>query len=168
MATAFVRTKPKGGKRRSASKSGSLAMGHARTWADAAFPGAPRLEAYRKAMRITDLDAPDGYRILSRQEDLFGVFDLIVFRQPLVLVQVTSLPETGWADGNVSKRRKKIDVWLAQHHEHVQALGAWVFVLAWVKKSHFRVYTRLPGEWRETAPVHPKKAGVWFDARGPA
>ncbi len=141
--------------------SGKTAMLHARAWVEKAFPGAPVEEAKKTVIWIPENpDKPETVvcdhckgivkleprrRPISRREDLFGCFDLMILPQAgiPILVQVT----TWTGGGGPAARRHKVQTWIQDHYAplapNYSTMPARVLVMAWVPRKHFRVW-----EWR--------------------
>lgn len=126
-------------------------MRHAREVAELLWPGAPQ-HAATKA--VTWIPARGGasqgarFRPISRQEDLFGVFDLIVLNPATVeLVQVTT-----WApsQGAASSRRRKIRLWL-EEQAPLDLSFYGIRLWAWEARRGFRTWVWV-GSW-ERGPI---------------
>jgi len=128
-------------------------MKHARAWVAKTYPGALTIEA---KPRISWIPMQGGERRpISVEEDIWGVFDLLVFPKfcppywlsPKVeLLQVT-------APSGVSARKKKIREWV-ENEELFDAAPGWlgeIRLLAWVPRKHFRQWVWLwcDQEWVE-------------------
>ena len=101
-------------------------MAHARAVVAEAWPGRPVHEASRSLQRI----GPGKY--VSRREDVFGVFDLLVFDAQMRAIQVTTYTGAG-------NRRTKVRRFLKQYPLLASFRPA-VWVWEWVKGRHFRGY----------------------------
>ena len=134
-------------------------MRHARAICEARWPGSPTIEAQSSVTWIPiDTRVPNaGRRPISRREDIFGVFDLVVMRSWVygdndLCIQVTTSNES---DSNATKRKRKIETGFLDTHYDENTLGVPpdVWVWAWVTRKHFRGW-----EWLWNA-------GVWSERR---
>lgn len=172
--------KPTRAVRKSTKAAEKIAMGHALEWVSRKWPKAPLQKAQPVICWIPD--GAGGRRPISREEDLFGCFDLLVApaRARTVAIQVTTAGIDGGdqPQGDTSaavKRMRKIKAWI---REHFGAAGCpfTVYVLAWVPRRHFRVWQWASDHFGEPAWVElkPEKATALvagqplLDHEGPA
>jgi len=145
--------------------SGATAMKHARAVCDRRWRGVPRLEAAKTIVWIPDKRGPCGacgrnLQPMSRKEDLFGCFDLMILTGLLLLIQVTTElrddADGGWT---VTARKKKIE---ELYIERFFASGAALVteyprieIWSWVARKHFRLFSwRWDNRsWRELSPL---------------
>lgn len=143
-------------------KGGETAMQHARAWVELEHPGALIIEAKPRLAWI-----PDGKgRHIPRSvaEDIWGMFDLVVFPQDtigILYLQITTLAGDGKIDSNARARRKKIGDWVRETYGEC-GRPVWldrIAVMAWIPRKHFRIWDwswspldahRLMG-WKESA-----------------
>ncbi len=127
--------------RKPSSKSkGLTAVKHARALVAEKWPGAPVLEAQKAVTWIpapTKAD-PDARRPISRREDLFGVFDLLVLSSPVVLIQVTTEHEAS-GGGAAATRRHKVRMGFIEPHQEA-ARTSQLLVWSWVARTHMLVW----------------------------
>jgi len=144
----------------SKTRTGELAMTHARAWARIIHPGSLLIEAKPQIKRVPD--GHGGKLARNVREDIWGVFDLLVFPAGdyVDCVQVT----TGM--GGVSKRKKKVARWIEDSIPKlwVGCRPTWlggVYVITWIRRKHFRVWRWdfLKSAWTELpnapAPLPP-------------
>lgn len=116
-------------------------MKHARAWAASSYPGSLSIEAHAKLVWIPDGDGDGGRFPRSVEEDIWNVFDLLVFPiNPVARVhclQVTTA--TGGKTSNSAARRRKIGKWIPGAFPNGPPvwLGT-IAVIAWVPRKHFR------------------------------
>lgn len=107
-------------------------MEHAKGWAYLVHPDALLIEAKPAIMRT-----PDG-RVMTREEDIWGVFDLLVC--PRTACPIQALQVTSAKGGAASTRRAKVAEWIKGAPlcgERPFWLGG-AHVIAWVSRRHFR------------------------------
>lgn len=121
----------------------ATAMRNAREWVAERWPRAP----VEKARRTLQIIAPGKYR--SKEEDLFGVADLLVLpqRERPVLIQVTTAKinasSAKGSTNNAAPRRDKLEAWLREWYGDTGPYPVSAYVIAWVAKrpkGHFRVW----------------------------
>jgi len=133
-------------------------MRHARAICEARWPNSPTIEAQTSVTWIPiDSAVPSaGRRPISRREDVFGVFDLVVLRSWVhggtdLCIQVTT---SNPSDSNATKRKRKIEAeFLDRYFDEApgqKSMGVLpdVWVWAWVARRHFRGWEWL---WNEAA-----------------
>jgi hypothetical protein len=142
-------------------------MAHARAWVTSQHPGSLVLEAGARLSRFPDRHNPGEWITHTVREDLFGVFDMIVFPTRgsgglIHCIQVTSI--TSGLLNAVRSRQKKVAAWI---HEELKSRPYWlaeISLVAWVSRKHLRVWAwdwspqdaHRQGGWREQPP-HPAK-----------
>lgn len=111
---------------------GETAMKHARALVADLFPGAPTLEAQKSVIWIPD--GKGGRRPISRREDIFGVFDILVLHEHVNLIQVTT--EQSRSQTATARKRKIEDNFI--HNAYPGDVHGWdIWVLSWVARKHF-------------------------------
>lgn len=113
--------------------SGATPIKHARAWVESNYPGAPLLEAQKSVVWIFDPKTQER-RPISRREDLFGCFDMMILRPHLrdLLIQVTTDAQR---DQNATARKRKIEnLYVKPFPEQTEEL----WIIAWVAKRHFK------------------------------
>ncbi len=155
-------------------------MRNARIWVSNRHPGAPTLEAGKRVARFPNKDKPGEWIMHTLAEDLFGVFDLMVFPR-LKQLGIDCIQVTTITDGKLSAvaaRKAKV----GQHIRDTYYSGekpAWlgdVFIIGWVSRKHFRIWrwswVRTDathwGRWDEQDPETAKPAKQAAAARGDA
>jgi len=119
---------------------GSTAMKHARAVVAERWPGLPTLEAQKSVIWIPDKKDTERRMPISRREDLFAAFDILVPAHPLQLIQVTTQQERGQT---VTARKRKIEEnFLAPYREavaaaHIDCFPPELSVWSWVARAHF-------------------------------
>ena len=155
---------------------GDTAMRNARTWVANNYPGAESLEAGKRVARYPHPSKPGEWMMHTIAEDLFGVFDIMVFptiaRQGgVACIQVTTI--TDGKLGAVNARKAKVGTWIRDNFaagDEPDWMGD-IFVIGWVSRKHFRVWewqwvrtgAKTWGRWDELEPqrvTRPKQAAA--------
>jgi hypothetical protein len=134
-------------------------MRHARAICNARWPSSPTVEAQKSVtwIPVDPYDPSRGRRPISKPEDVFGVFDLVVLRSWVhggtdLCIQVTT---SNRGDTNATKRKRKIetaflDLYYDQKPGEKLLMGVPpdIWVWAWVARKHFRGWEWL---WEESS-----------------
>jgi len=119
-------------------RSGKVAMDHARNIVNDFWPSTPKLEAQKSVVWIPDPKLPGGRRPLSRREDLWGCIDILVLTLPDPwLIQVTS--QTKNSQSATARKRKIEALFLSPHtfEEHRPHIEVW----SWVARKYFYTWS---------------------------
>ena len=129
----------------SSKAAGQNAMKHARALCAASYANAPTIEAQKTVIWIPDKKNPTKRTPISRPEDVFGVFDLVVFRswvsmeRDLCLQITTHNPSTH--GGRASERRTKIRELFIRRYKMRGIEGRPdLWVLAWERSRYFHAW----------------------------
>jgi len=145
---------------------GETAMKHARAVVAQLFPDAPTLEAQKAVIWIPN--GKGGRRPISRREDLFGVFDIMVLDYKVHLIQVTT--EQSRSQTATARKRKIEEHFLTwASRRHLPRCEIWV--LSWVPRKHFYAwrYTWLGEGWGERQIIlSPLMSATRAQLQGPA
>jgi len=120
---------------------GETAMKHARALVAELYPEVPVLEAQKSVTWIPD--GKGGRRPISRREDLFGVFDILVLHYKVQLIQVTTEQSRGQT---VTARKRKIESEFLVGTTYRFAARWDVWILSWVARKHFYAWRY---DWNE-------------------
>ena len=140
---------PFGGVRKSVASDKSkelTAMRHARAICNARWPNSPTVEAQKSVtwIPVDPYESSRGRRPISKREDVFGVFDLVVLRSWIhgdtdLCIQVTT---SNPSESNATKRKRKIEyAFLDLYYDEPGKLVGVppdIWVWAWVARKHFR------------------------------
>jgi len=129
-------------------RTGKVAMDHARNVVAAHWPRIPVLEAQKSVTWIPDPRLPGGRRPISRREDLFAAFDILVLSLPTIwCVQVTTQTEKSQT---ATARKRKIEKNFINAYDWPEPYAPTVLVpdplphievWSWVARKYFYTWT---------------------------
>jgi len=144
------------GKKKKKPGTGATAMKHARAVCAARWPGRPTLEASKSIVWIPDGRGPcrscgRNLRPISKREDLFECFDILVLYDPIRLIQVTTQTRDDSGGGQtVNARKRKIEeLYVDRYGVGLERVEIW----SWVARKHFRRWVWTATDWREAQPM---------------